>query len=155
MAPSHWLAVFTPATWQDFVAMGDLQQLGFGALAFKKLKTVKVGDIFVAYVCRAKKLGGIYEVVGEYNRDGASVWNSTKFPFCLPVKAVSQFNLDDAPFFLDVSKTQSWYRKLPNKKYWSFAFRNPPRVLKQTDGIALVEAILERAKHVNQNGQTK
>jgi hypothetical protein len=152
MAPSHWLAVFTPGTWQDFVAMGDAQQLGFGALAFKKLNSVREGDLFIAYVSTAKRFGGVYEVTGKYNRNGASIWNSPKFPYCLPVRAVCQFHLDEAPLFMDLAETQSWYRRLSNKKYWSFVFRNPPRVLKAADGNALVEAISSRSRLVKDHG---
>lgn len=120
-------------------------QLGFGELAGKKLKSVRIGDLFIAYVSSAKKIVGIYKVTGEYNRNGVRTWKSAKFPFCLPVTPVCQFDLDKAPLFLDLADTQSWFRCLPNKKYWSFAFRNPPRVLKNNDGTALVDAIMSRA----------
>jgi hypothetical protein len=144
MASRHWLAVFSPATWSSFVAMED-PQLGFGELSGKKLKSVRIGDVFIAYVSSVKKITGIYKVAGEYNRNGVKTWKSAKFPFCLPVAPVCQFDLDKAPLFLDLAETQSWYRRLPNKKYWSFVFRNPPKILKDNDGAALVEAIMVRA----------
>lgn len=144
MAFSHWLAVFTPATWSLFVAMEE-PQLGFGGISGKKLKSVRIGDLFITYVSSAKKITGIYKVTGEYNRDGVGIWKSAKYPFCLPVAIVCQFDLDKAPLFLDLADTQSWFRRLPNKKYWSFAFRNPPRVLKGNDGAVLVDAIMDRA----------
>ena len=144
MVPSHWFAVFTPSTWRSFITMVS-PQLGFGELSVKKLKSVRVGDIFIAYVSSEKKIGGIYRVTGEFTRDGVQVWKSARFPFCLPVEKIFEFSLEVAPSFLELAHTQSWFNRLQNKKYWSFAFRNPPRLLKSIDGVAMVEAILSRA----------
>ena len=120
-------------------------QLGFGELSGKKLKSVRIGDLFIAYVSSVKKITGIYRVIGEPNRNGVRIWKSANFPFCLPVAHVCQFELDKAPLFLDLADTQSWFRRLPNKKYWSFVFRNPPRALKDHDGAAIINSILDKA----------
>jgi len=138
--PSHWFAVFTPSTWGNFISIGS-SQLGFGERSVKKLKNVRVGDIFIAYISSAKKIGGVYRVTGEFTRDGIQVWKTAQFPFCLPVQKVFEFDLDAAPEFLSLASTQSWFNRLPNKKYWSFVFRNPPRLLKSNDGLEMVEAI--------------
>jgi hypothetical protein len=121
----------------------DQKYIGFSERSGKKAKQIREGDIVIPYVIRAKKMPGAYVVTGPIEKIGVQVWGTPLFPNCLRVDTKIEYQLDNAPRFLDLANTQSWFRRLPNKNFWSFAFRNPPRSLKAEDGEALLAALLE------------
>lgn len=143
MAKNYYFTVFTASTWEIFSSLSP-PRLGFTENAIKRAKSLKPGDVCFAYVTGIMRITGAYEVVSNVTvAGGTSVWGSTKFPACVEVKPLVVFDLGDAPAFLSLAHTQSWYQKLGKKKYWSFAFRNSPRPVKDADALSLLDALQE------------
>ena len=140
MVERYWFSVFTPLTWGKFVAM-EQRYLGFSEGSTKKAKQLRLGDIIIAYVTKEKKLTGVYKISGSLEKIGSDVWGTAQFPSCISVEIIAEHEIEIAPKFLDLAETQSWFRKLSNKKYWSFAFRSPPRSIKSYDAEALIKTI--------------
>ena len=143
MAKSYYFSVFSTSTWAIFSSLSP-PQLGFTDSSLKRAKGLKPGDVCFAYVTGVMRIAGAYEIVGTVSTSvGVNIWGSTKFPVCIEVKPILAFNLDDAPEFLSLAHTQVWYNKLAKKRNWSFAFRNSPRPVKDTDGKNLLAALWE------------
>lgn len=138
---SYWFAVFTPSTWSRFTKMEN-RYLGFGEASLKKLKNVKEGDLLIAYVCESLKFTGVYKCSGPIVQQGMKVWGTARFPYCLPVDVVHERSLNEGIDFHSVCNTQSWYKALKDKKFWSFAFRTPPKKLDPKDAVPLIEIIV-------------
>jgi len=139
---SYWFVVFNPSTWTEFTKMDD-RYLGFGEASLKKLKSVKEGDLLIAYVCKSLKFTGVYKCTGPVVRKGMSIWGTVKFPYCLPVEIVGELSLEKGIEFYSVCDTQSWYKKLRDRRFWSFAFRTPPKKLDPRDAVPLIKLISE------------
>lgn len=139
---SYWFVVFTPPTWTGFTKLEN-RYLGFSESSLKKLKSVKEGDLLIAYVCKSLKFTGVYRCTGPIVREGFKIWGTAMFPYCLPVEIVNETKLENGIDFYSVCDTQSWYRSLRDKRFWSFAFRTPPKKLDPRDAVPLIKILSE------------
>jgi len=142
LAKNYYFSVFSPSTWETFISLSP-PQLGFPESSSKRAKALKPGDICIAYVTSISRICGAFEIVGNARRNigDSSIWGSAKFPVSVEVRPMIVFDLLEAPQFLTLAHTQSWFVRLRNKAYWSFAFRNPPRPVKESDAKALLAAL--------------
>src|SRR5690242_5570932 len=94
-ARNYWLDLFTPLTWDEFLAAGA-RVSGFRESRWSTLQKVKTGDYFLCYVTGISRWIGILEVTSEAYRDTKPIWKDEVFPCRVKVRLISSLTPETA-----------------------------------------------------------
>jgi predicted RNA-binding protein len=146
MQPTYWLDLFTYETWQEFLAAGA-KVSGFREARFGTLKQTKPGDILLCYLTGVSRWIGLLEVTGEAYLDSSPIWSKNSFPARVPVKLIAELTSLSGVPVIDMKDKLSIFQNLKNPNAWSGSFRGSLSKWKQSDGEAIVAAIMDAVSH--------
>jgi hypothetical protein len=144
VAPTYWLDLFTPETWQEFRRHGGTVS-GFAEGRRRTVERMRPGDYLLCYLTGISRWIGLLEVTGDAYYDESPIWQSRTFPSRIPVRIVLAVDPEFGVPVLDMRDDLSVFRNLDNPNRWSGPFRGSPAKWKYSDGEAVIKA-LEAAK---------
>ena len=142
---NHWLDLFTPVTWQEFLDAGG-QVSGFRETRWSTLQKVKPGDYFLCYLTGISRWIGLLEVTSEAFRDTAPIWKDEGFPCRVKVKAVAKLTPETGVPVKHMKDQLSVFQTTGGALAWTGHFRGSPTKWKASDGEAVVKAVLQASE---------
>lgn len=142
---NYWLDLFTGATWNEFKKAGS-KISGFRESRWNTVQKIKPGDYFLGYLTGVSRFIGILEVTDGPYRDKTPIWKDEDFPCRLKVKVVAELTPNTAVPVLELRDRLSFFQNLKSPQAWTGHFRASPAKWEQSDGIAVVQAILDAQK---------
>ncbi len=139
---NYWLDLFTGATWNEFKAAGA-QISGFRDSRRATVQKIKRGDYLLCCLTGVSRFIGILEVTDPAYRDSSPIWRDEDFPCRLKVKLVAELTPDTAVPVLELRDRLSFFENLSSPNAWTGHFRASPVRWSESDGEAIVQAILE------------
>jgi len=139
---SYWLDLFTGETWDEFLAAGAGTS-GFAERRWKAVQRIKPGDYLLCYLTGISRFVGLLEVTSEGFKSEERIWQGALFPSRVQVKPVVALTPETAVPVLELRDTLSMFEDLKNPNRWSGPFRGSPSRWKDSDGEAVVEALLD------------
>jgi hypothetical protein len=86
MSKSHYTVVFTPDTWQVFLAL-EHKSIGFRLTLIKSVAKLRPGDVLICYLAKAMTWCAALEVVGNAYEDKSHVYSADHgFPILIEVE---------------------------------------------------------------------
>jgi len=134
---TYWIQVFTPSTWKRFLSSGG-RVTGFRQLRWNYIQSLKPSDYLLCYVAGVSKFVGVLEVRGEPYLDTAPIWEEDLFPCRVDVRIVASLALEDA---IPIRSLKSL--SIFQARSWSLYLISSPRKWKQSDGEAVVQAVVD------------
>lgn len=140
MAPTYWLDVFTPETWDEFRQHGATVS-GFPAMRRNTVNRMQEGDILLCYLKGVKRWVGYLEVVGSAYDDDSRIWSADTYPARIPVKAVVALDPEYGVPITDMQAELSIFDA--NGGGWGVQLQGSPKIWHEADGVAVVRALRE------------
>lgn len=140
MPRTYWLDLFTPQTWNEFLAAGGTVS-GFRESRRNSMRRMQPGDALVCYLTGVSRFVGILEVTGPAYTDRAPIWKDEAFPERVPVKVVAQLAPETAVPVAELLDGFSWAARLKSPIAWTGHFRGSPVQMDPADGAMVEEAI--------------
>jgi len=142
-ARTYWLDLFSPTTWQEFLAAGA-EVSGFRANRWPMVKQIKPGDYLLCYLTQVSRFVAVLEVVSEpYQDKGGGIWEDDDFPCRMRVRTVVSVPIDAAVPIKDLEVRLSIFQNLTSPNAWTGHVRGSPTRWKEADGEAVVEAVMK------------
>ena len=153
---AYWLALFTHATWQEFIDQGA-RIVGFRQHRWKSVHQIRSGDYLLCYLTGASRWIGLFEaasfpyleraprweeVVSAPYCASAPLWEEDEFPAKVKVKPLVTLFPETAVPILSLKEELSLFRNLPHPHAWVAQVRHSPARWKTADGEAVVRALL-------------
>lgn len=139
---SYWLDLFSPSTWEEFVASG-MAVSGFRENRWNLVQQIKPGDYLLCYVTQVSRLIAVLEVTSEpYLEHDRSIWKNDDFPCRLKVNVVVALTVDTAVPISELSDRLSIFQHMSGPNTWTGHVRGSPSRWKPEDGEAVIEALL-------------
>jgi hypothetical protein len=146
VATTYWLDLFTVETYHEFLDHGaDVS--GFSEARWPTVQKMKPGDLLLCYLTRASRWVGVLEVTGPPFYSEEPIWASQVFPSRVPVRSVVTLPPEHGVPVLDMRDELSVFQNLENPNRWSGPFRGSPARWKQSDGVAVLQAVREAEAH--------
>ena len=139
---SYWLDLFTGVTWEEFRKAGS-NISGFRESRWKTVQKIKKGDYLVCYLTGVSRFIGILEVTGTAFKDTSPVWSDEDFPCRLKVKPIVELIPETAIPVHELKDNLSFFQNLKSPHAWTGQFRGSPAKWKDSDGDAVLQAVLE------------
>lgn len=147
---SYWLDLFTPQTWNEFLKAGASVS-GFRDSKWGFVQKIQPGDYLLCYLTGISRWVGILEVTSKKPyKDNAPIWKDDVFPCRLKVKVLVQLDPETAVPVQDMKDVLSAFKSTKSESYplaWTGKFRGSPAKWSQSDGEAVVAAILTAKKN--------
>ena len=145
-ARNYWLDLFTPLTWDEFLAAGA-RVSGFRESRWSTLQKVKPGDYFLCYVTGISRWIGILEVTSEAYRDTKPIWKEEVFPCRVKVRLISSLTPETAIPVKEMKDQLSVFQTSAGGALaWTGHFRGSPTRWKVADGEAVVKSVQQAAE---------
>lgn len=135
-----WICLFTCNTWTRFLEIGA-QVYGTKEKKKKVLEQLAVGDYLVCYVTGISRLVGALEVIGKPYYDETPIWSQEPFPCRVPVRLIHKLTPPNEIAILDLKDKLSFFRGISLPNTWTSHIRNTPKLLQDSDGQVILEAI--------------
>ena len=142
---NYWLCIFSPETWQEFLAAGA-DTAGFQENRASLAKRLEPGDYLLCYVTKSSCWIAILEVESKCFVDKTPIWKYSSFPYRVKVKTIYQLTLNTAIPVLSMKDELTVFQNLANSKIWSGSFRVSPFPWKTVDGDTVFTAIEEASQ---------
>jgi len=147
MGRNYWLDLFTGTTWQEFQE-ADSHVTGFRESRWKIVQKINKGDYFLCYLTGVSRFIGILEVTSKaFQASGQDIWKDEDFPCRLHVKPVVELTPETAVPVFELQDQLSCFQNLKSPHAWTGQFRSSPAKWKQSDGEAVVQALMEAKKN--------
>lgn len=140
MAESHWLALFTGQTWEEFLTEGA-RVVGFRGSRLSCAQNIDPGDYFLCYITGISRFIGILHVKSKYYIDKSPIWKNEVFPIRFKVELITRLSPKSAVPVLALRETLSIFDNVKPGGYWSGFFRSAPVKFKGYDAEVIMEAI--------------
>jgi hypothetical protein len=143
MKRNYWLDLFTGTTWEEFQKAGSSVS-GFRESRWKIVQKIAKGDYFLCYLTGVSRFIGILEVASvPYKKADREIWHDDDFPCRFKVKPIVELTPETAIPVLELRDRLSCFQNLTSPHAWTGHFRSSPSKWKQTDGEAVVQAIID------------
>lgn len=144
----YWLALFTPATWREFLENGA-RISGFREARWKTLQNVKKGDYLLCYLTGLSRWVGLLEVASEPFKDNSPIWKDEQFPCRVRVKDLATLTPETGIPVTDFRDQLTVFQKatVDSPLAWTAHFRSSPTRWKNSDGEIISSAILDAQKN--------
>ena len=143
MKRDYWLDLFTGATWEEFRKAGSSVS-GFRESRWKTVQKIAKGDYLLCYLTGVSRFIGILEVISEpFEKSERDIWRDDDFPCRVRVKPVVELIPETAIPVFELRDRLSCFQNLKSPHAWTGHFRSSPAKWKQTDGEAVVQALLD------------
>lgn len=143
MKPNYWLDLFTGTTWEEFQKAGSSVS-GFRESRWKIVQKIAKGDYFLYYLTGVSHFIGILEVASvPCKRADREIWHDDDFPCRFKVKPIVELTPDTTIPVFELRDRFSCFQNLTSPHAWTGHFRSSPAKWKQTDGEAVVQALLD------------
>lgn len=143
MNRGYWLDLFTGATWDEFRNAGSSVS-GFRESRWKTVQKMAKGDYLLCYLTGVSRFIGILEVISEpFKKHERDIWHDEDFPCRIDVKPIAELDPETAIPVFELRDRLSCFQNLKSPHAWTGHFRSSPAKWKQTDGEAVVQALLE------------
>jgi len=139
---SYWLDLFTGVTWEEFRKAGS-NISGFRESRWKTVQKIKKGDYLVCYLTGVSRFIGILEVTATAFKDTSPVWSDEDFPCRLKVKPIVELIPETAIPVHELKDNLGFFQNLKSPHAWTGQFRGSPAKWKDSDGDAVLQALLE------------
>jgi EVE domain len=139
---SYWLDLFTPTTWQEFLAAGG-KISGFRESRWKTLQKVRAGDFFLCYVTGISRWIGLLEITSEPFRDTTTIWKDESFPCRVKVKVIAKLTPETGVPVKEMKDRLTVFQTAGGALSWTGHFRGSPTKWKASDGEAVMKAVLQ------------
>ena len=140
-ARSYWLDLFSPSTWDEFVASG-MTVSGFRENRWRVVQQIKPGDYLLCYLTQVSRFIAILEVTSEpYFEHDRSIWKNDDFPCRLKVSVAVALTVDTAVPITELSDRLSIFQHMSGPNTWTGHVRGSPARWKPEDGEAVAEAL--------------
>jgi hypothetical protein len=146
MARNYWIDLFTPSTWQEFLAAGA-NVSGFRKSSQALTRQIQPGDYLLCYLVYLSRWIGILEVISEPYEDTEPIWQDDVFPCRVKVKVITQLTFETAVPVHDLKGRLSIYENITDPRAIGNYLRRSPSKWKSIDGEAVVEAIMDAARN--------
>ena len=147
MMRDYWLDLFTWVTWEEFRKAGS-SVTGFRERRWKNVQKIAKGDYLLCYLTGVSRFIGILEVTSKaFKKQERDIWKDDDFPCRLHVRPTVELTPETAIPVRNLSNQLSFFQNLKSPHAWTGHFRSSPAKWKQSDGEAVVQALLE----ANQN----
>lgn len=146
---NYWVQVFTPKTWQRFLDFGA-RVTGFRDTRWKHIQKLRPGDYVLCYLSGLSKWIGVLEVESDPYLDTTPVWEDDLFPCRADVRLLIALSLEDAIPIQDLRNQLSIFKV----KNWSLYLISSPSKWNQSDGDAVMRAIIEAQRMESKRGKS-
>jgi predicted RNA-binding protein len=147
---NYWLDLFTPQTWNEFLNAGSSVS-GFRESRWSAVQKIEEGDYLLCYLTGISRWVGILEVTSKKPfKDSKPVWKDEVFPCRVNVKFVAELEPETAVPVKDMKDVLSAFKSAKSDGYsqaWTGRFRGSPVKWSQSDGEAVVAAVLSAEKN--------
>ena len=147
---NYWLDLFTPQTWSEFLEAGSSIS-GFRESRWNAVQKIEEGDYLLCYLTGVSRWVGILEVTSKKGfKDNTPIWKDEEFPCRVKVKIVTKLEPETAVPVKDMKDVLSAFKSAKSDGYsqaWTGRFRGSPVKWSQSDGEAVVAAVLSAEKN--------
>jgi hypothetical protein len=147
---NYWLDLFTPQTWSEFLKAGSSIS-GFRESRWNAVQKIEEGDYLLCYLTGVSRWVGILEVTSKKGfKDNTPIWKDEDFPCRVNVKIVTKLEPETAVPVKDMKDVLSAFKSAKSDGYsqaWTGRFRGSPVKWSQSDGEAVVAAVLSAEKN--------
>ncbi len=139
---AYWLDLFTGVTWQEFKSAGG-NISGFRSSRWGTVQKIKPGDCLLCYVTGISRFIAALEVMSKPYRDSSPISKDEDFPARLQVRPIVELPFQTAVPVHELRGQLSFFQDLKSPHAWSGRFRGSPGRWGQSDGEAVVQALLD------------
>jgi hypothetical protein len=147
---SYFLDLFTPQTWDEFTKAGSTIS-GFREARWSYVQKIQKGDYLLCYLTGVGRWVGILEVTSNKSfRDDKPIWKDDVFPCRVKVKSIVSLDPETAVPVRDMKDVLSAFKTAKSDSYslaWTGRFRGSPAKWSQSDGEAVLQAVLSAKKN--------
>ena len=147
---NYWLDLFTPQTWEEFRRAGSSVS-GFRESRWTSVQKIQKGDYFLCYLTGVSRWVGILEVTStKAYKESTPIWKDEDFPCRVKVRPVVELDVETAIPVKNLSNVLSAFKNTKADTMslaWTGRFRGSPAKWSQSDGEAVVAAVLSAAKN--------
>src|SRR5215216_3229393 len=144
--PTYWLNLFTGKTWKEFLDAGATVS-GFRESRWATVKRIKSGDYLLCYLTGVSRFIGVLEVTSEPYWDESPIWKDEVFPCRVKVEIIAAQTPETAVPIFDLKEQLTIFQNLKSPAAWTGHVRGSPARWKQSDGEAVVYAVLEAVEN--------
>jgi hypothetical protein len=138
--------LFTGTTWQEFLDAGATVS-GFRKRRWKTVQQIKPGDYLLCYLTGVSRFIGVLEVTSEPYWDESPIWKDEVFPCRVKVEVIAAQSPETAVPIFDLKEQLTIFQNLKSPAAWTGHVRGSPAKWKQSDGEAVVYAVLEAVEN--------
>ncbi|NJL95385.1 MAG: hypothetical protein HC915_17520, partial [Anaerolineae bacterium] len=132
-----WTAVYTWATWQEFLSAGG-SITGFPERRWSTVQRIVPGDLILAYLLGISRYVGVLEVAGAPFKGYKPIWSSRLYPCRVPV----QVRLALLPEYgVPVSALGGDLSYFQDPRTWAVHFRTAPIEETAPDAEVILSAL--------------
>jgi predicted RNA-binding protein len=146
---NYWLDLFTPQTWKEFQTARSTVS-GFRESRWSTVQKIQKGDYLLCYLTGVSRWVGILEVLSNRPfKDNAPIWKDEHFPCRVKVKPIAELEPETGVPVKDMKDLLSAFKNKKTEAYssaWTGKFRGSPAKWSQSDGEAVVRAVLSAKK---------
>ncbi len=147
---SYWLDLFTPKTWREFRDASSSVS-GFRESRWSAVQKIQKGDYLLCYLTGVSRWVGLLEVTSSKAfKDSSPIWKDENFPCRVKVKPVVQLDVETAVPVKNLKDVLSAFKTSKSDAYslaWTGRFRGSPTKWSQSDGEAVVSAVLDAQRN--------
>jgi len=138
---TYWLNLFSPSTWQEFLAAGG-EVTGFRANRWQTVKKIKPGDVLLCYVTQVSRFVGVLEAVSTpYQDENRDIWKDDDFPCRIKVRVIAKLTLDTAVPIMRLMDELPMFEGLSNSNAWTGHVRGSPTKWSPESGLIVANAV--------------
>lgn len=119
---------------------------GFPAKRYKTLQQMKVGDYLLCYLTGVSRWIGVLEVTSAPYQDDTCIWSVDIYPARVKVKPVVVLTPETAVPIFELRDQLSIFQDMSTPNAWTGHLRSAPQKWAQSDGEAVLNAVLEAKK---------
>jgi hypothetical protein len=139
----YWMSIFTPDTWQQFLAMPQ-HVCAFNDLPGRRFPDLSLGDHLLCYVSKEQVWAGVLAVNGPRYRSVDHLYTGGLFPNRVSVTPLVLLTpLQKAVRMSALEGRLSFFPAGTGGKKWAPHVRISPRVMHTPDALAIVAAVQE------------
>ncbi len=138
----YWLDLFTAKTWQEFLDAGA-KVSGFREARWRTVQQIEPGDYLLCYLTGVSRFIGVLEVTSNPFKDNTPIWKDEVFPSRVEVREVVILTPETAVSIHHLKDRLTIFQDLSSPNAWTGHVRGSPARWKNSDGEAVVEAIME------------
>jgi hypothetical protein len=132
----YWVQVFTPKTWQEFLAAGG-KVTGFRHIRWGVIQQLKPKDYLLCYLSGISSWIGILEVQSSPYLDTQPIWSDDLYPARADVKVVVALEQNMAVPIKQLRDHLSIFKA----KHWSLYLISSPSKWSAGDADVVIQAI--------------